>query len=110
MTPVEPLRLRPDGSVPADSVNVKGPVPPVVPIGWLSALVPVQFGSDDVTASAALTVRLSLTTSLSLLLPSSCRVMLSGKVPDTVGVPLIVRVMPDRDAVKPLGKPVTFRA
>ena len=54
-------------------------------------------------------VRLSLATSLSLSLASSCRVMLKGKVPLTVGVPLIVSCVPDRDAVRPLGKPVTLR-
>src|SRR4051812_38420554 len=109
MTPVEPSRPRPAGSVPADRENVKGPVPPVVAIVWLYARVSVQSGSDVVvTTRAGLTVRLSPATSLSLLLPSSCNVMLSGKLPATVGVPLIVSVVPDRDAVKPFGKPVTF--
>ena len=104
------LRLRPAGRVPAESENVKGAVPPVVAIDWWYALVSVQFGSELVVmTSAGLTVRLSLATLLSLLLPSSCKVMLSRKVPATVGVPLIVSVAPDRDAVKPLGKPVTFR-
>src|SRR5262245_17488095 len=100
MTPVVLLRLRPKGSGPADSENVKSPVPPVAAIAWLYTLVSVQFGSDVVvTTGAGLTVRLSLATSLSLLLPS-CKVMASGKVPVTVGVPLIVSVVPDRDAVK----------
>src|SRR5579884_3395356 len=110
MTPVVLLRLRPVGRVPADSENVNGPVPPVVAIGWLYALVSVQFGSDVVVMpGAALTVRLSVATLLSLLLPSSCRVMVSEKVPVTVGVPLMVSVVPDSDAIKPPGKPFTTR-
>src|SRR5262245_50905743 len=111
MTPLVLLRLRPAGSAPADSENVKGPVPPVMAIKQLYALVSVQFGSVvAVMTSAGLTVRLSLATLLSLLLPSSCKAMPSEKVPVTVGVPLMVSVVPDKDAVKPLGKPVTFSA
>src|SRR4051812_13440216 len=111
MRPVLLSRFRPSGSGPADSENVKGAVPPVVATDWLYAWFSLPLGSDVVlTASAALTVRLSPATVLSLLLPSSCKVMPSGKVPATAGVPLIVSVVPDRDAVKPPGKPVTYRA
>ena len=59
--------------------------------------------------SVGLTTRVSLATMLSLFVTSSCNVMLSGKVPATVGVPLIVSVVPERDAVKPFGKPTTLR-